>query len=69
MPFSKKKWEEIGEFVGQALKEYYEGVEQYEMYLEAKKNAKRQLNEDLKRAYETKRVDDNSRRSEDTKRF
>jgi hypothetical protein len=26
VPFTEKKWEEIGEHVGASLKEYYEGV-------------------------------------------
>ena len=54
--------------MGLALKEYYEGVEQYEMYIEAKKNAKKLLNEELKRAYETKRGED-IRRLDDNKRI
>jgi hypothetical protein len=33
MVFTRKKWEELGESVVLALKEYYEGIEQYELYI------------------------------------
>ncbi len=43
LAFTRKKWEEIGESIGRALKEYCEGIEQYEQFIVEKKKAKQQL--------------------------
>lgn len=48
VPFTRKKWEEFGEHLVAALKEYFEGQEQYEAYLETKRKAKKALIEDIK---------------------
>ena len=50
VPFTVKKWLEIGESFVVALKEYYEGIQQYELFIEAKRNAKKMLVEDIKHA-------------------
>ena len=46
--FNGKKWQQTGEQVVMALKEYYEGVEQYELFLEARRNMKKAVAQELR---------------------
>lgn len=50
LPFTVNKWLEIGENFVIALKEYYEGVEQYDLFIEAKRSAKKMLVEEIKQS-------------------